>query len=151
MKKQRNKYKEKVRTKSAKTAISGIFEAFSAGKEFFLKIGLGHVLSIANAHLYGKNQKKTNDEISRKCQKTDFSGIFPAFSAGNEFFSGNRAPSHFGHNHFASLRQKSGKTNEPIQRKAGNERTDERTNGRTNGKTNGKRLIYLQVGPKSDP
>ena len=30
--------------------------------------------------------EKTNDEISRKCQKTGFSGIFPAFSAGNEFF-----------------------------------------------------------------
>ena len=67
-------------------AISSIFPAFSAGTEFFSKFGLGHILNIANAHLYGKNQKKTNDEILRKCQKTGFSGIFPAFSAGNEFF-----------------------------------------------------------------
>ena len=49
------KYKEKVRTKSAKTAISGIFPA---GKKFFSKIGLGHVLSIANTHLCAKNWKK---------------------------------------------------------------------------------------------
>ena len=70
------KYKEKVRTKSVKTAISGIFQAFSAGKEFFSKIGLDHVLSIASAHLYEKKSEKTNDEISRKCQKTSFSGIF---------------------------------------------------------------------------
>ena len=40
------KYKEKVRAKSAKMAISGIFPAFSAGKKFFSKIGLGHILSI---------------------------------------------------------------------------------------------------------
>ena len=60
-----------------------IFPAFSTGKEFYSKIGLSHVLSITNAHLYGKNQKK---RISRKCQKTGFSGIFPVFSTGNEFF-----------------------------------------------------------------
>ena len=69
-----------------KTAISGIFPLFSAGKNFFSKIGFGHVLGIANTRLCAKNQKKTNDEISKKCQKTGFSGIFPAFSAGNEFF-----------------------------------------------------------------
>ena len=58
-------------------------------------------------------------------------------------FSGNRAPSHFGHCHFAFLCQKSEKTNEPISRKAGNELTD--------GRTNGQRLIYRtsKVGPKS--
>ena len=52
------KYKEKVRTKSVKTAISGIFPGFSAGKKFFLKIGLGHVMSIVITHLCGKNWKK---------------------------------------------------------------------------------------------
>ena len=31
--------------------------------------------------------EKTNDEISRKCQKTGFSGIFPAFSAEKKYFS----------------------------------------------------------------
>ena len=30
--------------------------------------------------------RKTNDEISRKCQKTSFTGIFPAFSAGKKVF-----------------------------------------------------------------
>ena len=33
-----------------KTAISGIFPVFSAGKKFFLKIRLGHVLAIAITH-----------------------------------------------------------------------------------------------------
>ena len=47
------KYKEKVRTKFAKTAISGIFP-----ENFFSKIGLDHVMSIANAHLCAKNWKK---------------------------------------------------------------------------------------------
>ena len=54
----KKKCKEKVRWKSAKTAISGIFPAFSAGKKFFSKIGLGHVLSIPNTHLCAKNQEK---------------------------------------------------------------------------------------------
>ena len=76
------KYKEKVRTKSAKSAISGIFPAFSAGKKFFSKIGLGHVLSIANAHLYGENQKK----VMMKSRENAKKPVFPAFSAGNEFF-----------------------------------------------------------------
>jgi len=45
------KYKERIQRKFAKTAISGIFPAFSAGKKFFLKIRLGHVLAIAITHL----------------------------------------------------------------------------------------------------
>ena len=45
----------------------------------------------------------------------------------NNFFE-NRAPSHFGHHHFAPLCQKSEKTNEPIPRKVGNRQTNERTN-----------------------
>ena len=69
------KYKEKVRTKSAKMAISGIFPAFSAGKEFFSKIGLGHVLSIANVHLYGENQKK----LVMKSRENAKKPVFPAY------------------------------------------------------------------------
>ena len=69
------KYKGKVRTKSAKTTISGIFPAFSAGNEFSSKIGLGHVLSIANAHLYGKNQKKLMMKSQENAQKP----VFPAY------------------------------------------------------------------------
>ena len=34
------------------------------------------------SYLCEKKSEKTNDEISRKCQKTGFSSIFPAFSAG---------------------------------------------------------------------
>ena len=77
------KYKEKVRTKFAKTAISGIFPAFSPGKKFFSKIGLGYVMSIGNTHLCAKNWKKTNDEISRKCQKTDFKKYFSKIGLGH--------------------------------------------------------------------
>ena len=85
MKKQRNK--GKVRRKSAKMAISSIFPAFSAGKKFLSKIGLAHVMSIANTHLWAKKSEKTNEGISRKCQKTGFFGIFPVFSAGKKFLS----------------------------------------------------------------
>ena len=70
-----------------KTAISGIFPAVSTETEFFTKIGLDHVLSIANAHLYGKNQKKLMMKSRKKCPKTGFTGIFPVFSTGSEFFS----------------------------------------------------------------
>ena len=73
--------------KMCKKAISGIFPAFSVGKKFFLKITLGHALAIAITHFWTKKSIKTNDEISRKCQKTGFSGIFPAFSAGKKCFS----------------------------------------------------------------
>ena len=45
-------------------------------KKLFSKIGLCHDLSIPNTHLCAINQKKTNDEISRKCLKNSFSGIF---------------------------------------------------------------------------
>ena len=48
-----------------------------------------------------------------------FQHISGIFGRKNMFFE-NRAPSHFGHCHFASLCQKSEKTNEPIPRKAGN-------------------------------
>ena len=58
--------------------ISGIF----ARKEFFSKIGLGHVLTIANAHLYGKNQEK----LMMKSRENAKKPVFPVFSAGNEFF-----------------------------------------------------------------
>ena len=114
------KYKEKVWGKCAKTAISGIFPAFTAGKKLFSKIRLGHVLSIPNAHLHGKNQKK---QMMKSREKRFFRHIFGIFDR-KWIFSGNRAPSHFGHYDFASLCQKSGNTNEPISRKAGNERTD---------------------------
>ena len=64
--------------------------------------------------------EKTNEAILHKVQKTLFlGGFWPKFAQKN-FFSENRAPSHFGHCHFASLCQKSAKNNEPTSRKAGN-------------------------------
>ena len=71
--------------------------------------------------------RKTNDEISRKCQKTGFFGIFPAFSAGKIFFPkiGLRHILGIAILHLCAKNQK--KTNEPISRKAGKERTDGRT------------------------
>ena len=52
------KYKGKVRTKSAKTAISGIFPAFSAGNKCFSNIGLRHILEIAILHQWAKFHEK---------------------------------------------------------------------------------------------
>ena len=122
------KYKEKVQLKSAKMVSSDIFLVFLAGKKIFSKIGLGHVLSIANTHLCAKNQKKLMMKSRENAQKL----VFPAY------FCHFRPESHFGHYHFASLCQKSAKANEPI----GNGRTNERTDGR---------LIYRtsKVGPKT--
>ena len=75
-------YEEKVQRKVAKTAISGIFPAFSTGTEFFSKIGFNHVLSIVNAHLYGKNQKK----LMMKSREMAKKPVFPAFLAGKIHF-----------------------------------------------------------------
>jgi hypothetical protein len=73
------KYKEKVRTKSAKMAISGIFPAFSAGKKFSSKIGLGHIMGIANTHLCAKNQKKLMKESRENVKKPGFQAYFRYF------------------------------------------------------------------------
>ena len=109
--------------------ISGIFPAFSAGKKFFSKIGLAHIIRIISTYLCAKNQKKLMKESRENVKKPGFpaENIGKTFFPGKKFFSGNRAPSHFGDCHFASLCQKLAKTNEPISRKAGNRRTDGRT------------------------
>ena len=59
-----------------KNPISAIFPAFSARKKNFLKIGLGHILSIVNMHLCAKNQKKL---IAKMPKKTVFSAYFRHF------------------------------------------------------------------------
>ena len=100
---------------SPKTKIRNFRREKISGKDC-----LGDFLEPIALYLTAKKLEKTNDKISRKCQKTGF----PVFSE-------NRAPSLFGHCHFASLCQKSEKTNEPIPRKAGNRRTNGRTDGRT--------------------
>ena len=126
-KKQRN-----IRKKSNENLQKRRFPAFSAGKNFFSKIGLCHVLSIADAHLYGKNQRKTNDEISRKCPKTGFSGTIPAFSAGNEFFP------EIGLFHILgiAISDLCAKNQQKLMSQSREKLvTDGRTNGRTNGRT----------------
>ena len=69
------KWKEKAQWKCAKTAISGIFMAFSAGKIFFSKIGLDHVLSIPNTHLCAKIQEK----LILKSRENAKKPVFPAY------------------------------------------------------------------------
>ena len=69
-------------------------------------------------HLHKKSEK-SNEAILHKVKKTLFLGSFlPKFA--QKIFLKNRASSHFGHYHFASVCKKSEKTNEPIPRKAGN-------------------------------
>ena len=77
--KKTTKYVEKVQRKSAGTAISGIFPAFSARKKFFSKIRLAHVLSITKTHLQAKSQKKIMTKFRGNSKKLVFrhiSGIF---------------------------------------------------------------------------
>jgi hypothetical protein len=66
---------EKVQRKSAGTAISSIFPAFSAENKFLSKIGLGHVMRIANMHLYAKNWKK----LMMKSREMAKKPVFPAY------------------------------------------------------------------------
>ena len=75
-------YVEKVQRKSAETAISGIFPVFSAGKNVFSKIGLSHILGIANTRLCAKNQEK----LMMKSREYAKKPVFPAFSAGKKVF-----------------------------------------------------------------
>ena len=81
------KYMEKIQWKFAKTAISTIFTAFSAGKKFFPK---NWTRSYFEHCLYAslcKKSEKTKDKISRKCQKTGFSAYFQHFRPEKYFFS----------------------------------------------------------------
>ena len=97
------KYKEKVRAKS-KTAISGIFPGISTVKKLFSKIGLGHVMSIANMHLRAKNWKKLMTKSREMAKKSVFRHIFGISGRKNTFFK-IRHWSHFRHWHFASACQ----------------------------------------------
>ena len=125
------KYKEKVRTKSAKTTISGICPAFLAEKEFFSKIGLGHILGIINTHFCAKNLKKLMIKSREKAQKPVFPAYFGIFGRKN-FFSkiGLRHILGIAILHLCAKNQKKlmSQSREKLV-------TDERTNGRTNGRT----------------
>ena len=98
------------------------------------KNGFGHILGFLALYLSAKNQKKLMKQFCTKSKNPIFGWVLDQICPKKIFFE-NRAPSHFGHCHFACLCQKSGKTNETISRKAGNKRTDERTNERTNERT----------------
>ena len=117
------KYHEKIQWKSAKTAISGIFPSFSTGKNFPCK---------SNSAIFWALLIRIFEEKIRKklMMKSRFfrhiSGIFSR----KTFFYENRANSHFGHCHLASLCQKPEESKVPITRKAGNGWTGGRTNGR---------------------
>ena len=52
--------------KSREKAKKPVFPAFSAGKKFFPKIGLRHVLGIAILHLCAKNHKKLMSQSREK-------------------------------------------------------------------------------------
>ena len=62
------------------------FPAFSAGKKFFSKIGLGHVLSIPNTHLCAKNQKKLMIKSRENARKPVFPVYFRHFRPEIFFF-----------------------------------------------------------------
>ena len=102
--------------------ISGI----SAGKKISQKSDSAIFWALFIRIFVQKNQKKLMMKSRENAKKPVFPAYFQHFLPENTFFK-NRAPSHFGHCHFASLCQKSEKTNEPISRKAGNRRTDGRT------------------------
>ena len=101
-------------------------------------------MGIANTHLCAKNQKKTNEGISRKSQKTGFSGIFPVFSAGKIFFP------EIGLRHILGIAilHLCAKNHQKLMSQS---REKLVTDARTNERTNGQRLIYRtsEVGPKS--
>ena len=106
-------------------AISGI-------KKFFSKIGLGHIMGIANTHLCAKNQKKLMKESRENVKKNGFSGIFPVFSAGKNFFPeiGLRLILGIAILHLCAKNQQKlmSQSREKLV-------TDARTNGRTNERT----------------
>ena len=62
------------------------FPVFSARKKMFSKIGLSHILGIANTRFCAKNQEKKMMKSRENPKKTGFSGIFPAFSAEKKIF-----------------------------------------------------------------
>ena len=69
-----------------KRRFPAYFRYFRPEKKFIknrTRLYLGHCYYA----FLNKETVKTKDEISRKCQKTGFSGIFPAFSAGKKCFS----------------------------------------------------------------
>ena len=65
-----------------KWRVPAYFRYFRPEKKFFSRIGLSHVLSIANTHLCAKNQKK----LMRKSRENTQKPVFPAFSAAKIFF-----------------------------------------------------------------
>ena len=79
---------DEISRKCQKTGFSGIFPAFSAGKKCFSKIGLCHILGIANLQqcaklpitFFWEKTKKYWEKVRWKFAKTAISGIFLNFS-----------------------------------------------------------------------
>ena len=80
------KYTEKVQWKCPKRQFPAYFRHFRPEK-VFIKNRTRPYFGHCYYTFLNKESVKTNDEISRKCQKPGFSGIFPAFSAGKICFS----------------------------------------------------------------
>ena len=90
---------------------------------FFNLIYLFLYLERSVCHLRHQNQALVLFSFKNFNAQSPKNPIFRQFLAQicpQNFFFKNWAPSHFGHCHFASLCQKSEKTNEPISRKAEN-------------------------------
>ena len=69
--KKSEKTNDEISRKCPKTGFSGIFPAFSAGKNFFLKIGLRHILGITILHLCAKNQEKLMSQSREKLVRNE--------------------------------------------------------------------------------
>ena len=67
-----NEYEEKIRTKSAKMAISGTFPVLQIGKIFFSRNGFQLLFCSTNAHLCAKNYKKLMIKYWENPKKTTF-------------------------------------------------------------------------------
>ena len=124
-------------------AISGIFPAFSAGKKIFSKIGLGHIMGIANTHLCAKNQKKLMKESRENVKKPSFPAYFRYFQPGKIFFRKSGSVTFWALPFCIFVPKNQQKLMSQSREKLV---TDERTNGRTNRQ----RLIYRtsEVGPR---
>ena len=121
------KYEEKTRTKSAKTAISGIFPAFSAFN-FFLEIQLGHILGIAFTHLCAKNRKKLMIKSRANAEKPVFPAYFRYFRP-EKYFVQKPGSVTFWASPFCIIVQKNQKKlmSQSREKLVTDERTDERT------------------------
>ena len=118
--------------------ISGIFTAFSAGKKFFSKIGLGHVLNIANTHICAK---KLMMKLRENAKKPVFPAYFRHFHPENFFFRKSGFATFWALTFCIFVPKIRKKLMSQSREKLV---TDGRTDGRTNGRTNGRTKVNLK-------